>query len=285
MSSLVEQARVVLSSRPDLAQLLDDSVISHFELTPLEAKVFAALLVEDGNALTASERCIQEGMRAGQINASLQSLEQRELVARSGPSSYSLEPAQQRLRVELPEEPEPGEPGEPPDRKVVLRPLREVVCEMAASARTPAAGLGRVYAFLYGRRPQQRTYGLLGKLASLLGVREGALFLLEHCSTGYAKDPLVELIPLAVARSRGWRPEDAPDEAEQRREREQAESVAWRQRMQRWFFEYGGKEGAIKSVNEAEFLGRVTPDQAGATKRQISKDFERWEQEGRPALV
>src|ERR1041384_4143461 len=51
---IVEAARTRLAGRP-LAGLLDDAVITLFELYPVEQKVLAAILLAEGNVLEATK--------------------------------------------------------------------------------------------------------------------------------------------------------------------------------------------------------------------------------------
>jgi hypothetical protein len=96
-----------------------------------------------------------------------------------------------------------------------MRPIRERVIIDARQGNNAQKGLAKVYAELYGPVPQWG-WGILGKIVELLGRDQGALFLLEH-SYKEMRSPLHELLPQAVARAKGYRPDDAPDVAEQKR--------------------------------------------------------------------
>lgn len=281
---LVQRVREAYQERPDLAGLLDDSVVASYGLTPPEVKALAACLLAGDNGVSAAcAIAAREGLEAELFDTSLRSLQKRGLLRVDG-GRLDFRGAEERLRVQTPEE-VPSKEREAPECRVVLRPLRETVAAMATSEKTPAAGLGRVYSFIFGRQVERKEWGLLGKLANLLGPKEAALFLLEHAHRPfYDKNPLAELFPLAAARAKEWRPEGAPDPEEQAAERRQSDEASWRLRMRRWL-DVGDLRANLKAIDERERAGLVWPEQAEADRRQVKLDFKRWEAAGRPELL
>src|SRR5215218_7996893 len=92
---IVEAARTRLAGRP-LVGLLDDAVITLFELYPVEQKVLAALLLADGNLLEATKLA---GTSEAGFKEALDNLAVRQLLTvRSGMVDLSL--MQAKLRVE-----------------------------------------------------------------------------------------------------------------------------------------------------------------------------------------
>src|SRR5215216_1043361 len=146
--------------RPELAELVDDTVVEHFGLTPPEIKALcAALLAEGGNILAAFPLT---GLKQGMYQMALQSLEAKGLIELKD-GAILVEPMQRQLRVLMPEEAEQPVQTEAPQRKVVLRPLSEQVVAMMREARSPAAGLARVYAFVFGQPKHRLNFAVLGK--------------------------------------------------------------------------------------------------------------------------
>lgn len=266
--------------RPELAALVDDSVVDHFGLTPPEVKTLCAvLLAEGGNILAAFPLT---GLKQGMYQAALASLEAKGLVELKD-GAVSVAPMQRQLRVLMPEEAEQPSPTEPPERKIALRPLAEQVVAMMREAKNPAAGLARVYVFVFGQPSHRLNFGVLGKIVAAFGDgpmagRRAALFLLSKATDDLGPDPLGHLLPLAIGygavfKDGGFRPEGAP-EAEDLREAFSAQDEAnWRQRMRKW--------------QMYDCLGWPTApsaEQAEADNRQYEADMARWRAMGSPDL-
>jgi hypothetical protein len=278
---LLERARELFTSRRDLLQLLDDSVLAEYGLTPPEVRLFAACLIEKEAGLASAERlAAAQGCQASLLPYARQSLQTKGLLALDG-DTISL-PALSALRVESEEEAFVA-PTLPPEPKLVFKPMRQRVVSMARAEKTPAAGLAQVYALLYGaghpRRNAGQFFGVLGKIAQALGTDAAALLLLEYAHAQFEGDPLAELLPIAIGRGKGYRPENAPDEDAQQNERLFADRASWELRMRRWLHEYGGEPPAGTVA-----AGAPTPEQATADLRQIASDFARWRQAGSPAF-
>lgn len=280
---LVQRVREVYGDRPELADLLSDSVVAVYALTPPEVKALAACLLAGESGVSAAHAIAErEGLDLELFESSLYSLQRRGLM-KIVDGRFDFRPAQERLRVQTPEE-VPSREREAPECRVVPRSLREMVAMMAVSEKSPAAGLGRVYAFIFGREVKKTDWGLLGKLANILGPREAALFLLEHAHRPfYEQNPLVELFPMAASRAKEWRPEGAPDPEEQAAERRQSDEASWKLRMRRWL-EVGDLRQNLLRIDEQETLGLIWPEQAEANRRQVRLDFKRWENLGRPDI-
>lgn len=208
-----------------------------------------------------------------QFYFTLEGLEERGLVVQDGAAGLDASPFLKRLRVTRPEEDEERKPTQPPRRNLVFKPVRQLVVMMAREGNNSARALAEVYSFLYGKPERGPNFGVLGKIANLLGRDRAALFLLEHCHRQFEGDPLKELLPLAIGLA-GWREEKKvtpDDKAQAARDRQQ-----WLERMERWrrfdLIEEGG-------------IAFKTPEQREADERQRRLDFRRWEQEQREGKV
>jgi hypothetical protein len=204
---LIEAVQKAYHGQP-LGQLVDNSVIELLGLSSLEVRTLAALLVAGGTLYRAQELVYPEMKRAA-FDATVESLAVRGLIERD-PDTVTFEGAERQLRMQTPDELSEDDIPEaaPPPVKVVHRSLYEQVL-LAARSANGTRGLARAYSLIFGGSFDKRTFGLLGKYVQLLGVEKAALFLLEHAAERY-RDPLSELLPLAIARSKGWRPADAP---------------------------------------------------------------------------
>lgn len=260
-SELLEQVKVAYAAQPDLLGLVDESVIDTLGLTGLEVKVLAALLVAEGHVTEAWER-IPEVKREA-FDMTVKSLMLREIVKQDPQMPSLVEFDTTQVRMQQAHEVEEVE-GEPPSVKLVLVPMRERVIRLVRSADTAARGLARVYTLLYGP-PKGSDWGLLGAMAREMGRDQAALFLLEfaHRQMQY---PLNELIPLAKARIRGFRPADAPEVAEQRQYVSAIAEEAWKKRTRRWL-----ATRDLKSLSTAEQL-------------QYQADIAEWKRRGKPEL-
>lgn len=261
--------------RPELAALIDDTVADHFGLTPPEVKTLCAvLLAEGGNILAAFPLT---GLKQGMYQGALASLEAKGLVEITG-GTVSVAPMQQQLRVLMPDEAEQSPPTEPLARKVVLRPIAEQVVAMMREARNPAAGLARVYAFVFGQPSHQLNFATLGKIVNAFGdgpaaQRRAALFLLSKATEDLGPNPLAHLLPLAIGygkvfKDHGFRPDSAPDPDELREAFSQADESNWKARLRRW------QVYALQGWTSAP-----TQEQAEADQRQYRADIARWERE------
>jgi hypothetical protein len=285
--TLVDRVRQAYNANPVLGQLIDESVARFYNLTRPEVKALGAILVagEPSAALRLAER---EGLDDEMFEAAVWSLQKKQLLA-VVEGQFDLSKTERALRVERPDELPPLKLREAPQTLVVPRPLRETVAALARSEKSPAAGLGAVYSFLYGRRVQQREWGMLGKIANLLGAGNAALLLLESAHKPFNdENPIAFFLAQAQARAKTWRPEGAPDPEEQRAERSQIADAAWQARMSHWLSRFGEAERAIKAIDEWEYFGvepYQTPEQFEAARRQIRLDFERWTSLGKPQLT
>src|SRR5437870_1498905 len=114
---IVEAARTRLARRP-LVGLLDDAVITLFELYPVEQKVLAALLMADGKVLEASELA---GTSEASFKQALDNLAARQLLSvKAGVVDLSL--MQAKLRVETDDEADREQ--NIPQPRVVLQGVR-----------------------------------------------------------------------------------------------------------------------------------------------------------------
>lgn len=281
---IVERARERLADRPDLLQLVDDAVVAQFGLYAAEVKVLAALLLTDGSLLEAAKLT---GTSNAAFQVAFDNLTARGL-ATVQKGHVSLEGMQQQLKVETDEE--AAREANIPQPVIVLRSVPEQVAALARSSLNGAAALGRVYAFLFGRRASN--YPLLGRFVKEFGsAGKAGRFLLEHLLDDFqGKEPLMALLPLAIAVNRGWRPDDAPDVEEQKAEASRADEASWRARMKRWL-NNGGLEQNLADLDQWEhdsamdYVDRyLSPEQAEADRRQVRLDFARYDKEGRPEL-
>lgn len=282
MLPIVDAARERLADKPDLLALLDDAVLAYFELVPAEVKALCGLLLAGGEVLEASKL-------AGTSNASFQialdNLTKRGLVeVKQGKAD--LAGLQARLRVESENEADRDEGI--PEPKIVFRSILEQVVSLATSHNNPSIGLGRAYAFIFGKKA--RNFPVLGRIAKELGARRAARFFLEHALDDFqGREPLMELLPQALwlaaaIRNGGVRPEDAPNVAERNAELSAEAEAAWRDRMKRWNFEYGGEMHALATIDQNEADSLLNEYQAEAMRRQVKLDFQRWRERGEPEL-
>ena len=272
---IVEAARERLAGRP-LVELLDDAVITLFELYPAEQKVLAALLLAAGNVLEASKLA---GISEAAFKQSLDNLAARQLLTiKAGVVDLSL--AQAKLRVEIPDEAEQDD-EHIPQPKVVLQGVRATAFGLAKTSTNPGTALGRVYAYLYGRTT--RNYAVLGKIASALGGKRAVEFFLDHMFDQFNGDPLMELLPQAIwlgkAANGQLRSDNSPDEEQQDREKLAEDRASWEARMQRWLY-FGSETAAITDVEN----GGYNELQTTLLVRQVRLDFQRWRDEGEPDL-
>lgn len=291
-SYLIERAREVLTSRPDLLRVFDESVVTACELTPPEVKVLAACVIAGAEgADSAIELAGEAGVKRLAAEFAVDSLEKKGLL-RLEDRTIDLAPLARLLRVEVAEE-APKVEGRP-EQQLVFRPLREQVVAIARSDPHPVRGLAAAYCFVFGRSirgPNSgKIYGALGKIVNALGTDKAALFFLEYATYVFAGEPVYELLPHALQRAKPYRPADAPDEAEQRRELATMADNAWRARMRRWLAE-GGEIHALVGIDQAEEgtkLGYCTPGlsshQAEADRRQVKLDFAEWRRRGETAV-
>lgn len=280
---IVEAARERLSDKPELLALLDDAVLAHFELVPAEVKALCGLLLAGGNLLEASRLA---GTSSASFQIALDNLAKRNLVeVKSG--QVDLAGLQARLRVEGVNEADRDELGIP-EPKIVFRSLLEQVIALATSHNNPSVGLGRAYAFIFGRKT--KNFPVLGRIAKELGARRAARFLLEHALDDFGgQEPLTALLPQALwlaaaIRNGGVRPEDAPDLAERAAELTAEAEHAWRERMRRWDYEYGGELHALATIDQNEADKLLNEYQAEAMRRQVKLDYDLWRKRGEPKL-
>lgn len=287
---IVQRVREVYKEHPDLIRLIDNSVAAVYGLTPPEIKVLAAaLLAGEGGVPAAHAIAAKEGVDPELFETSFYSLSKKKLL-NVADGQFDFSPTQERLRMLLPDEVF-SHPGDAPDCRVVPRSLRDVVLAMAFSERSPVAGLGAVYSFVFGLPVEPKGYGVLGKLAKLIGTKEAALLMLAHATYHFDSDPLHALLALAISRSKERRPENAPDPEEQEAERRQSDEASWRLRMRKWINEYGDEQRALAAIDQAEALTKqgvrnppYWPEQAEADRRQVKLDFARWRKAGKPDL-
>lgn len=182
---------------------LAEHVIETLELTQPEGVLLCCLLLAAGEAQRANALASENGIRERHLPALYNSLTERQLIEQreGGWSLDGLSRAVQVLDAE-----------EEKSIKLVLRSLRQRVLALARSAPL-AAGLGRVYTFVFGAAPVDAEYAVLGLMGKELGRDAAALFLLEQA---HQEASLRELLPLARARAARVRPLDAPREEEQR---------------------------------------------------------------------
>lgn len=281
MLPIQERFQQAYTERPDFLALVAEETVTAYKLSPPEIKVLcAALLVEDGDIYKALELT---GLDTDLFKMGLQSLRKKGLATYSA-GKIGVEPMQRTLRVQTPEEVLTLDKLEPPPVKLVPRSLREVVISMARGGKTPAAGLGAVYSFVFGEVPLGRDYGMLGKIANTLGVDKAALLMLERATWAFDQNPLSVLIAMAQARSTEWRPEDAPDVEEQRTEYQAIERASWVARMKRWLVLGGSYAQVEEATLRAHAAGELSAEQNRADQRQARIDFDRWEAEGRPPI-
>src|SRR4051794_32136979 len=272
---IVEAARTRLTGRP-LVGLLDDAVITLFELYPAEQKVLAALLLADGKVLEATELA---GTSEASFKQALDNLAARQLLSvKAGVVDLSL--MQAKLRVETDSEADTEQ--NIPQPKVVLQGVRATAFGLAKTSKNPGTALGRVYAYLYGRTT--RNYAVLGKIAAAIGGKRAVELMLAHMFDDFgAEDPLMALLPQAIWMGQSLngqlRGEGAPDQEEQAKEIHAEDRASWEFRMQRWL-DYGTEDKAIASIQDAGY-GTI---QMEMLLRQVRLDFARYREAGEPNL-
>lgn len=211
--SLVDDARKAFAGRT-LVEVLHEDTVLLLGLTPGEVKVFAALLLADGDMERASGYAMLNGVGHNRFEPLLQSLVARQLIELSD-GKVSFAPAETTLRGLRADEVAFTE-GDEPSTKLVLQPLRVRVVALARQLENPAASLGLVYQLVFGAVPQGKEWALLGLIVKALGRDKAALLLLEN-ATNPSPTLLHDLVGMAKARANGFRPEDAPDVVEQKR--------------------------------------------------------------------
>jgi hypothetical protein len=260
---LLEQLKQAYSDRPDILGLVDESVQDALGLSILELKVIVALLLAEGDYYAAHE--LLPEMRQNAYNATLRSLAARELVAVPVDSNQvKLDGLERALKMQTPDEVEEVE-AEAPSVKLKLRPLREQVVLLARSANSPVRGVAKAFVFIFGETYQGKNFWpTIGLYARELGADRAALFFLEHANDAL-QNPLVELIPLARAEAKGFRPVDVPSEEDEREGLNALVEEAWRKRVKMW-----------SVIADKE----LSPDDV----EQRRKDLALWERRGRPEL-
>jgi hypothetical protein len=272
---IVEAARTRLAGRP-LVGLLDDAVITLFELYPVEQKVLAALLLAEGNILAATELA---GTSEAGFKQALDNLAARQLLSvKAGVVDLSL--MQAKLRVQTDDEAEREQ--NIPQPRVVLQGVRATAFGLAKTSNNPGAALGRVYAYLYGRTT--RNYAVLGKIAAAIGGKRAVELMLAHMFDDFgAEDPLMALLPQAIwmgqAANGQLRGENSPDQEEQAKEIHAEDRASWEFRMQRWL-DYGSEEAAFAGVQSAGYA----PFQMEMLLRQVRLDYARYREAGEPSI-
>jgi hypothetical protein len=207
-------AEDVRADPPELEELMDEDTIATLGITKPEVIVLGALILAGGDGFKAAQIARHKGMKPALVDAAVASLTARELIATDGEGHFTFEGAELRLRT-LGEDEAEDLGLLKPGTKLVPRSFREEVLMLARSGRTPAEGVGRAYRRIFGGALGSRDYPVLGLIAKELGRDQAALFFLEHATYQY-KHPLNELVGLARARAKGFRPADAPDEQQQR---------------------------------------------------------------------
>lgn len=226
-AKLTEEAR---STGRSVADLLHESVGVGLQLSYLESKALAALILESGDAGRAAAIA---GLSERGMRLTLESLVERDLIRLNPDQTYTFAGLACRLEAG---EVEPAEPvkGRPAKRQLVFKPMLQQLTQLALLAPNPAAGLTYVYAQLYGGAWPQRP-GLVGKIAEVLPISAAVALLMEYAHRPFDGDPLPFL--LTVARSRAGLVKSEEDEAEERQRKVAArmrDHEAWEQRMSRW---------------------------------------------------
>lgn len=260
------RGRDLLTAR-NLTTLLDDAVLLRFDLLPVEVKALCGLLLADGDledAATAAE------IPVARLIAAAQNLERKGLLTLDGYTA-DLTLAQQQLRVETSYEAAKDAAGVP-SPVVVLQSLPALVAALAKSDKNPTRAGAAVYQFVFGRRVTN--FPLIGKAVQAVGVQSFAQLCLEKATYPFEGEPLKELAVFAFARANGFRADDAPDEAAQKREVLASDHASWQKRLQRWE-SYGGRADAVQTVQKWANQGRITWAQADADIRQIRLDYSR----------
>lgn len=290
MLPIQERVKEAYKDRPDLLELVDESVIDLFALSSYEVKTLCALLLA-GNVIDAVPLT---GLKDGLVQRCVQSLVMKELIAlQDGVIDFS--PAQRQLRVQEEEEAERAAATDPPPVRIVCRSLKEQVLVMVREAPNSTAGLARVYAFLYGRGGKV-PFPLLGKMAKELGSpSRTALFLLQHAADDLGPNPLQSLLPLAIGygkvhRDGGFRPDDAPDPDQLKADFIAMGGASWLNRMRKWQAQanaLGEPLERISLYDEPDDYQPVltTKEQYEADRKQYKTDVARWVSLGRPEFT
>lgn len=232
MVSLISQIRSVCIALPDPTSLFDEGTVETLGLTYEEVQVWVALLT----TLSFKEAQEKVGANYDDFKAIVVSLIEKGLL-KVVDNQLSFLPALESLRFGHAHEQERDlgfclEEGEAPSLKLKLRPLRERVAILART-QPPTRGLARVYALLYGGTFTNATFKLLSKYIQALGVEDAALFLLKHAHGQY-RNPLEELLPLALSEKKEYRPEGVPSAKEQQMGERALVTNAFMQRMRIW---------------------------------------------------
>ena len=256
---LVEGITAAYQEHFDILSLISPQTVETLGLTQFEAEVLLALVFAEGNDIRAQS--ILHGVNPERFNQAIGTLLRKRLIRlqhEGHDALFSLEPLVERLRLADIEE----------STKLVLRPLSQHLRLMARSAPTPIRGLARVYTTIFGREVQQREWAVLGLYVKELGLDAAVLFLLKHATDENLRNPLQELLPLARAQAKGFRPVDAPEEKEQQEFQSLVARQAWGQRMRRW-------QGMLQRGEDPH---AVDP-------RQYALDMETWGKMGRPDVT
>lgn len=205
MSELTERARALYERTGDL-----DFIDGSLGLSSPEMRVLAAFLVAEGNYGKA--RALLPKFDKLTFDRQAVSLNSKGWIGREDSLVVFDET---RLRLQTPEEPE-RERGQRPVIRVVKRPMRERLIMMVQAGKNPVAGLADVYTELYGGSVNGRDWGMLGKILQALGPSRAPVFLLEFASKPM-QNPLAELMPLAVARGKGYGRVETAERVEERK--------------------------------------------------------------------
>lgn len=208
-TALIESVQRAYEHHPDhLADLVDPSTIELLGLTQPEVLVLCALLLAEGRVAEAKE--LLPEMKQNLFNQAALSLKERELIQQDEQVGWLVhfDGAVQLLRMQTDEEAQAEQdedaPPMAPSPKLVLRPIREQVILLARQK-----GIIPVYISLFGK-PAKDEYGIINLMGKELGREQAVLFLLEHAHQAF-RSPAKELLPLARARAKGFRPVDAPE--------------------------------------------------------------------------
>lgn len=251
---IVEVLRATYTAQQTLRGLIDEQVVDHLGLLPSEERALAAAVIA-GSAGAARSLLVDNGMNSIAASNALWSVAQR-VPLFDALDQLNEDEVTALFRPTTNEKP-----------RLAFRSVRDTVRIWAREGRNPAAGVGKVYAWLFGVAGPLN-WSLLGKLANRLGTEGAALFLLDHSADNLGRDPLSELFPLAMAIAQQQNPEPTP---EQKAEALGSERASWLRRVQRW-----------QTPPERERYENA--EQYEADVRQRGADLARWEAEGRPAV-
>ena len=253
---IVDTLRAAYAEQQTLRGLVDEQVVDNLGLLPSEERALAAAIIA-GQASAARALLVEAGMNEIAASNALWAVSQR----------VPLWDAFDQLDEDAVSA--PFRPTTDGKSKLAFRPVRDTVRIWAREGRNPAAGVGKVYAWLFGI-DGPLNWPLLGKLANRLGTEGAALFLLDHAADNLGRDPLSELFPLAMAIAQQQNPEPTP---EQKAEALSSERASWLKRVQRWQTNYPPAPERYSSAEQYE-----------ADTRQRAADLARWEAEDRPAI-